>query len=120
MEPENFMQYLARITGGMSRRKIAERIGIGASTFTAQLAKAQESGNKVPMETVVAVGRTFDSSPFPAAIAAGYITETELAQVATGTVAVLSQISDDDLTNEVRRRLRVRAIMEDDLPTLGR
>ncbi|GAA0200129.1 hypothetical protein [Glutamicibacter creatinolyticus] len=117
METENFMQYLARITGGMSRRKIAERIGIGTSTFTAQLAKAQESGSKVPMETAVAVGRTFDASPFPAAIAAGYITEQELEQVTNGSVALLSQLSDDALTDEVRRRLRLRSMA--DAPTLG-
>lgn len=105
MNKEDFVQHLAEITGGMSRRRIAEKSGIGRSTLVAQLAKLEDQGRRVPMETIVAICRAFNAPFLPAIVAAGYLTQEEADLIASGKSVTLSEVSDKELAAETLRRL---------------
>lgn len=105
MKYNDFLQMLDEITEGESHRRVADKIGLAQSTFVAQLKKFAEGKRLVPMETLVAICRAYNSPILPAAVAAGHFTEEEAKRMASGVDVALSEISDEDLANETLRRL---------------
>lgn len=91
-------EWLAAVTHGASRRKIAETIGFPQSTFNRKVNQGH-----VESDAVIAIARAFGKSPVEALVKTGYLTAAEASGM---TGAELSRLlSDQELVREMAHRL---------------
>lgn len=95
----NTREWLKEITGGASVRSVADRIGEYNVTLTRRL-------NAGDAHTITAIAREYGVSPVPGLIAAGILTESDLAdyQHRVG----LDAYDDLELAEETVRRIQER------------
>ena len=129
----NFPEWITSITAD-SQGDVAARVGLPLRTLQYQI----RNGPKI--ETVIAVADAYGHSPFVALVDLGYIDDRWLDQLSESTKAALMAASDDQLTDEILRRLKrgsksfetpideldarrsntttpaIRAVSDDDLP----
>ncbi|GAB3535822.1 hypothetical protein GCM10027403_14580 [Arthrobacter tecti] len=95
---DSVRDYLVVATGESSIRAIAGKSGVDQSTLFRQL----ERGMKA--ETLIRVCRAYDLSPLNALVVAGILSVEEAGHGARS--CTLADVSNADLADEVRRRLR--------------
>lgn len=95
---QTLVEFLYTATSGASNRAMAEKIGMTHTTLKAQLAS-----DKTPGLTLGMLCRAYGISFGEAAIAAGWVTESELR--ASGGQLQLSSVSDLDISKELLRRV---------------
>lgn len=98
---ETWAQYVKRIAGGLTQTQVAEKSGV-AQTNIGRWLRGDPGLPKA--ESVVAFARAFQQPPVEALVAAGYITFEEGSN-RYGARTPLSEYRDDELINELRRRL---------------
>lgn len=94
--------WLKSIGATESLREIASRAGVSHATLSRQI-----TAGRFLIETTLEIARAYDASPITALVANGYLTEEEAGL--TGVDAVLASASDEQLVNEVGRRLGLPA-----------
>lgn len=94
------IEWLDRTLGNDSRRHAASLIGMPTRTFATQVKKGV-----LPAETVIAVSIAYDIHPVRALVDTGYLDE-QWAQ-AVDPATALRQVSEDDLADEVLRRMKL-------------
>lgn len=92
--------WLATMTGGASLRQIARTAGIAYSTLNTQTSRGHLSA-----EHVIAIAAAYNAHPVRALIATGYL-DADAAH-APDIEAALRLASDEQLTDEVLRRLKL-------------
>lgn len=100
MTMETWPEYLRRIAGGQTQAQIAERVGIGRLSVCNWI----HGKTRPKAETVIAVARVYRRSPIEALVAADYL-ESDEAGVQVEVRISPSQLSAEQLADEVRRRL---------------
>lgn len=132
----NFPEWITSITAD-SQSDVAARVGLPLRTLQYQI----RNGPKI--ETVIAVADAYGHNPFVALIDLGYINDRWLNQLSESTEAALMAASDEQLTDEILRRLKlgsrsfdtpvddlaahhsngnvtsIRPVVDDDDPTAG-
>ena len=132
----NFPEWITSITAD-SQGDVAARAGIPLRTLQYQI----RNGPKI--ETVIAVADAYGHSPFVALVDLGYIDDSWLDQLSESTEAALMAASDEQLTDEILRRLKkgsrsfdtpiddlaarrsntttpaIRPVVDDDLPAVA-
>lgn len=99
---ESWIQYVQRVTEGVSRKDVGRAAGIDPSGLSRWL-----GGKRPSAEKVVAFARGLHQSPIEALIAAGYIEPGE----ASGVIEVMrsrTELSDAELLIELGERLAER------------
>lgn len=94
------IEWLDKTLGNDSRRHAASLIGMPTRTFATQVKK-----EVLPAETVIAVSIAYDIHPVRALVDTGYLDE-QWAQ-AVDPATALRQVSEDDLADEVLRRMKL-------------
>ena len=94
-----FPEWITSITAD-SQGDVAARVGIPLRTLQYQI----RNGPKI--ETVIAVADAYGHSPFVALVDLGYIDDSWLDQLSESTEAALIAASDEQLTDEILRRLK--------------
>ena len=95
----NFPEWITSITAD-SQGDVAARAGIPLRTLQYQI----RNGPKI--ETVIAVADAYGHSPFVALVDLGYLDDSWLDQLSESTEAALMAASDEQLTDEILRRLK--------------
>ena len=132
----HFPEWITSITAD-SQGDVAARAGIPLRTLQYQI----RNGPKI--ETVIAVADAYGHSPFVALVDLGYIDDSWLDQLSESTEAALMAASDEQLTDEILRRLKkgsrsfdtpiddlaarrsntttpaIRPVVDDDLPAVA-
>lgn len=96
----NFPEWITSITAD-SQSDVAARVGLPLRTLQYQI----RNGPKI--ETVIAVADAYGHNPFVALIDLGYINDRWLNQLSESTEAALMAASDEQLTDEILRRLKL-------------
>lgn len=95
----NFPEWITSITAD-SQGDVAARVGLPLRTLQYQI----RNGPKI--ETVIAVADAYGHNPFVALVDLGYIDDRWLDQLSESTEAALMAASDEQLTDEILRRLK--------------
>lgn len=98
---ETLPQWIRRITNGASMRSIAHTSGLKQATLARQM-----SGQRVPAETVAAIGHAYGANVLEGLLAHGLLTPDDIESVRE--VVGLRECSDRELTDEILRRLDER------------
>lgn len=100
MTMETWPEYLRRITGGQTQAQIAEQVGIGRLSVCNWL----HGKTRPKAETAIAVARVYRRPPIEALVAAAYLDRDEVGLPVEVRISP-SQLSAEQLADEVRRRL---------------
>lgn len=103
MERETWPEYVSRVTAGCSRSDVAEAAQINVSAISRWLT----SVSPPRAEKAVSFARGLGQNPIEALVAAGYLNPDEV----DGAVQIVrgrSELSDDELIDELKERLTLR------------
>lgn len=99
------IEWLHRVTQGDSNRAIAHRSGISDATLSRQI----RAGELAP-ENIIKIAEAYDESPVYALVDLGFTSARWVTE--PGIITALSRATDEQLTDELLRRLR----LIDDVP----
>lgn len=97
---ESHIEWFKRVTGGESNRSVSERAGISNVTLGRQLKAGELSA-----DLVIKIADSYDESPVIALIDLGFMSARWMTEI--GTTTALTRMSDEELTNELLRRLHL-------------
>lgn len=94
----NALQWIKTVAGNDTLREIARRSKLSDATLSRQLSK-----DALTFDVVISIARGYDTSVIAGLVATGFITEAEASIDSTG--AALQAATDDQLVDEVYRRI---------------
>ncbi|MGV3071520.1 hypothetical protein ACEE90_03625 [Corynebacterium phoceense] len=97
---ETHQNWFTRVTRGDSNRHVSDLAGISAATLGRQL-----RDNTLSADLIIKIATAYDESPVIALVDLGFISARWLHDV--GTTTALSKATDEELTDELLRRLRL-------------
>lgn len=97
---ETHTEWFKRVTGGESNRSVSERAGISNVTLGRQLKAGELSA-----DLIIKIADSYDESPVIALIDLGFMSAKWMTKI--GTTTALTRVSDEELTDELLRRLRL-------------
>lgn len=97
---EAHIEWFKRVTGGESNRSVSERAGISNVTLGRQLKAGELSA-----DLIIKIADSYDESPVIALIDLGFMSAKWMTKI--GTTTALTRVSDEELTDELLRRLRL-------------
>ena len=104
---EDWCEYVRRIAGGLNQLEIAAKTGLAQTN----IGRWMRGEHVVPKaESVVAFARAFGEPPVEALVAAGYITAEEAGAKARRQRTPLSEYSEEELVDDLRRRVLQRKV----------
>lgn len=98
-------EWFAKITSGDSTNEVARRSGIPTRTLAHQL-----NGGELKPENIIKIAEAYNESPVYALVDLGFISARWVTE--PGIITALSRATDEQLTDELLRRLR----LIDDMP----
>jgi transcriptional regulator with XRE-family HTH domain len=107
MNMEDWSDYVRRIVGDLNQLEIAAKTGL-AQTNIGRWLRGIPQAPKV--ESVVQFARAFGQPPVEALVAAGYITAEEAGAKARRQRTPLSEYSEEELVDDLRRRVLQRKV----------
>jgi transcriptional regulator with XRE-family HTH domain len=96
-----WQEYVKDLQAGRTQVELAEQVGVDQATVSRWL----RGGGAPSAENVVQIARRAGRQPLSALVAAGLLSATEARQRAAARPS-LSDLTDDELIDELRRRLR--------------
>lgn len=96
----NFNEWVTRTTRNDSMRQIAERADISDRTLSRQLRE-----NDLRPEMIIKIAEAYNESPVIALVDLGFMSARWITE--PGVVTALSRASDEELTDELLRRLQM-------------
>lgn len=100
------IEWLDRITAGESLRQVSTRSHVPLATLSSQTRKGE-----LRAETIIKIAEAYDESPVIALVDLGYMSARWITE--PGVRTALSRASDEQLTDELLRRLR---LLDDSTP----
>nr|WLJ25558.1 MAG: stage iii sporulation protein d [Actinobacteria phage HS02] len=89
-----------RVTRGDSNRHVSSRANISDATLGRQL-----KANELSADLIIKIAQAYDESPVVALVDLGFISARWMQEV--GTTTALTRATDEELTDELLRRLRL-------------
>lgn len=97
----DIIEWIQSIAGGDARGAVADKAGQHRATFNRQY-----DAGRVPPATIVAIARAYSADPLRGLVAAGLLTEDEIANLQPASAAeFLASLTDMDLLHELIRRV---------------
>lgn len=93
-------EWFAKITSGDSTNEVARRSGIPTRTLAHQL-----NGGELKPENIIKIAEAYNESPVYALVDLGFISARWVNE--PGVITALSRATDEQLTDELLRRLRL-------------
>lgn len=93
-------EWMHRITAGDSLREVARRAGLNNRTLTTQV-----NAGKLKADLIIKIAEAYDESPVIALVDLGFMSARWITE--PGVVTALSRATDEQLTDELLRRLRL-------------
>ena len=93
-------EWFARITRGDSNRQVADRAGISDATLGRQL-----RADDLSADLIIRIAESYNESPVIALVDLGFMSARWVTE--PGVVTALSRASDEELTDELLRRLNL-------------
>lgn len=97
---ETHKEWFARVTRGDSNRQASERAEISNVTLGRQLKQ-----NELSADLIIKIAQAYEESPVVALVDMGFISARWLSEY--GSTTALTRASDEELTNELLRRLQL-------------
>lgn len=97
---ETHTDWYKRVTRGDSNRHVSSRANISDATLGRQL-----RANELSADLIIKIAQAYDESPVVALVDLGFISARWMQEV--GTTTALTRASDEELTDELLRRLRL-------------
>lgn len=97
---ETHTAWYKRVTRGDSNRHVSSRANISDATLGRQL-----RANELSADLIIKIAQAYDESPVVALVDLGFISARWMQEV--GTTTALTRASDEELTDELLRRLRL-------------
>lgn len=97
---ETHTDWYKRVTRGDSNRHVSSRANISDATLGRQL-----KANELSADLIIKIAQAYDESPVVALVDLGFISARWMQEV--GTTTALTRASDEELTDELLRRLRL-------------
>lgn len=97
---ETHTDWYKRVTRGDSNRHVSSRANISDATLGRQL-----KANELSADLIIKIAQAYDESPVVALVDLGFISARWIQEV--GTTTALTRASDEELTDELLRRLRL-------------
>ena len=97
---ETHTDWYKRVTRGDSNRHVSSRANISDATLGRQL-----KTNELSADLIIKIAQAYDESPVVALVDLGFISARWMQEV--GTTTALTRASDEELTDELLRRLRL-------------
>lgn len=97
---ETHTDWYKRVTRGDSNRHVSSRAKISDATLGRQL-----KANELSADLIIKIAQAYDESPVVALVDLGFISARWMQEV--GTTTALTRASDEELTDELLRRLRL-------------
>lgn len=97
---ETHTDWYRRVTRGDSNRHVSSRANISDATLGRQL-----KANELSADLIIKIAQAYDESPVVALVDLGFISARWMQEV--GTTTALTRASDEELTDELLRRLRL-------------
>lgn len=97
---ETHTNWYKRVTRGDSNRHVSSRANISDATLGRQL-----KANELSADLIIKIAQAYDESPVVALVDLGFISARWMQEV--GTTTALTRATDEELTDELLRRLRL-------------
>lgn len=97
---ETHTDWCRRVTRGDSNRHVSSRAKISDATLGRQL-----KANELSADLIIKIAQAYNESPVVALVDLGFVSARWLQEV--GTTTALTRASDEELTDELLRRLRL-------------
>lgn len=97
---ETHTDWYRRVTRGDSNRHVSSRAKISDATLGRQL-----KANELSADLIIKIAQAYNESPVVALVDLGFVSARWLQEV--GTTTALTRASDEELTDELLRRLRL-------------
>lgn len=97
---ETHTDWYKRVTRGDSNRHVSSRAKISDATLGRQL-----KANELSADLIIKIAQAYNESPVVALVDLGFVSARWLQEV--GTTTALTRASDEELTDELLRRLRL-------------
>lgn len=97
---ETHTDWYKRVTRGDSNRHVSSRANISDATLGRQL-----RANELSADLIIKIAQAYDESPVVALVDLGFISARWMQEI--GTTTALTRASDEELTDELLRRLRL-------------
>mgnify|MGYP006935556325 FL=1 len=97
---ETHTDWYKRVTRGDSNRHVSSRANISDATLGRQL-----KVNELSADLIIKIAQAYDESPVVALVDLGFISARWMQEV--GTTTALTRATDEELTDELLRRLRL-------------
>lgn len=97
---ETHTDWYRRVTRGDSNRHVSSRANISDATLGRQL-----KANELSADLIIKIAQAYDESPVVALVDLGFISARWMQEV--GTTTALTRATDEELTDELLRRLRL-------------
>lgn len=97
---ETHNEWFQRVTRGDSNRRVSELASISPATLGRQL-----KDNSLSADLIIKIAAAYNESPVIALVDLGFVSARWLQDV--GTTTALSKATDEELTDELLRRLRL-------------
>lgn len=97
---ETHTDWYKRVTRGDSNRHVSSQAKISDATLGRQL-----KANELSADLIIKIAQAYDESPVVALVDLGFISAKWMQEV--GTTTALTRASDEELTDELLRRLRL-------------
>lgn len=97
---ETHTDWYKRVTRGDSNRHVSSQAKISDATLGRQL-----KANELSADLIIKIAQAYDESPVVALVDLGFISARWMQEV--GTTTALTRASDEELTDELLRRLRL-------------
>lgn len=97
---ETHTDWYKRVTRGDSNRHVSSRANISDATLGRQL-----KANELSADLIIKIAQAYNESPVVALVDLGFISARWMQEV--GTTTALTRASDEELTDELLRRLRL-------------
>lgn len=97
---ETHTDWYRRVTRGDSNRHVSSRANISDATLGRQL-----KANELSADLIIKIAQAYNESPVVALVDLGFVSARWIQEV--GTTTALTRASDEELTDELLRRLRL-------------
>lgn len=97
---ETHNEWFKRVTRGDSNRRVSELAGISPATLGRQLKDSSLSA-----DLIIKIAQAYDESPVVALVDLGFVSAKWMQEI--GTTTALTRATDEELTDELLRRLRL-------------
>lgn len=97
---ETHSEWFKRVTRGDSNRQVANRAEVSDATLGRQIREGE-----LKPDIIIRIAQAYDESPVIALVDLGFISARWMNEI--GTTTALSRASDEELTDELLRRLRL-------------